>query len=97
MARGGPRPNAGRKKGGANAINYEARRRAAEGGLLPLEYLLSVMRDDTLEQAARVDAAKAAAPYVHAKLANVSVAGDPDKPLIHEIRRTLVRPNSPHG
>lgn len=42
-------------------------------GISPLDYLLSVMRDETIDRPARVDAAKAAAPYVHAKLASVDV------------------------
>ena len=44
-------------------------------GLTPLDYLLSVMRDEALERDARVDAAKAAAPYVHARLAAVEHSG----------------------
>lgn len=41
---------------------------ARSGGIMPLEYLLSIMRDEKQDQAVRIDAAKAAAPYVHAKL-----------------------------
>jgi hypothetical protein len=40
-------------------------------GLTPLDYLLGIMRDEEAEDARRQDAAKAAAPYVHARLANV--------------------------
>ncbi len=72
MALGGARPGAGRKKGGANRINDEARKKALEDGLSPLEYLLGVMRDIRQDDARRLDAAKAAAPYVHARLANVA-------------------------
>jgi large subunit ribosomal protein L15 len=43
-------------------MNMEARLKASEGGLTPLEYLLSVMRNESLDEAKRVDAAKAAAP-----------------------------------
>lgn len=70
---GGSRPGAGRKKGQTTKLNDEARRKAADGGLMPLDYLLSIMRNETLPQPDRVDAAKAAAPYVHAKLANVEL------------------------
>lgn len=71
MPRGGARNGAGRKKSGANAINAEARQRAAETGDLPLDFLLAAMRDVNNEFGVRMDAAKAAAPYVHARLAAV--------------------------
>lgn len=71
MAHGGPRQGAGRKPGASTKINEEARKAAAEGGLMPLDYLLAIMRDDMQSQPDRVDAAKAAAPYVHAKLSTV--------------------------
>ena len=79
MALGGARPGAGRKKGGANRINDEARKKALEGATSPLEYLLEVMRDESQDDARRLDAAKAAAPYVHARLANVAHTGEDNK------------------
>lgn len=97
MAHGGARPGAGKPKGTVAKVDAKAREQAAQSGITPLEYLLQIMRDELQPQEDRMDAAKAAAPYVHAKLANVSVAGDPDKPLVHEIRRTLVRPQHPNG
>ena len=39
-------------------------------GVTPLEYLLTVMRTSD-DEARQLDAAKAAAPYVHARLANI--------------------------
>ena len=71
MAHGGARPNAGRKKSGTNRATKEAIERAAETGELPLDFLLRIMRDDRAEEAKRIDCAKAAAPYLHAKLANI--------------------------
>jgi len=70
--RGGRREGAGRPAGTANKSNEEARRKAAETGETPLDYMLRVMRDDTVAVERRDDMARAAAPYVHAKLANVS-------------------------
>lgn len=81
MARGGSRQGAGRKPGAATRFNEEARAKAAEGGLMPLDYLLAVLRDDTKPQETRIDVAKAAAPYVHARLAAVEHSGDKDKPI----------------
>lgn len=81
MSHGGPRSGAGRKLGGANKLDQEARQRAAEGGLMPLDYMLDVLRNEGLSLEDRMDAAKAAAPYVHAKLASVEHKGDGGGPL----------------
>lgn len=43
-------------------------------GESPLDFLLRIMRDTTQEEARRIDCAKAAAPYCHAKLSSVEVA-----------------------
>ncbi|MDO9381849.1 MAG: hypothetical protein Q7T86_03205 [Hyphomicrobiaceae bacterium] len=74
MARGGTRTNAGRKKGSvathrklANAATVEA----VGDGLTPLAYLLNIMRNEEKPEAVRMDAAKAAAPYTHPRLANI--------------------------
>lgn len=76
MAHGGARPGAGKPKGAASKLDKAAREKALQGGLSPLDYLLSIMRDLSQDQPARMDAAKAAAPYVHAKLASVEISGD---------------------
>lgn len=69
---------AGKPKG-ANAL--ATRRREAEvaaSGLTPKDYLLAVMRDVDKEEAVRMDAAKAVAPFVHPKLAAVTLDGSVD-------------------
>ena len=71
MAHGGPRPNAGRKKGSLNTRTQKVAERCAEEGITPLEYMLNIMRDPTQEFDTRMDAAKSAAPYIHPKLASV--------------------------
>ncbi len=75
MSHGGKREGAGRKIGSVSKLDREARAKAQEGGLMPLEYLLSVMRDETQDPATRRDAAKAAAPYCHARLASTELSG----------------------
>lgn len=65
----------GRQKGTPNRANAERQQAIAESGLTPLEFLLSLMRDDTKALDVRADAAKAAAPYVHPKLASVEFNG----------------------
>ena len=73
--RGGKRPGAGRKPG---AITQKTRAKAEEiaaSGLTPLEFMMSVLRDETNSTEDRFEAAKAAAPYVHAKLAAIDHSG----------------------
>lgn len=79
---------AGKKTGGraAGTPNKATAAKVAEvtaSGLAPLDYMLSVMRDTERNPADRLDAAKAAAPYVHPKLATLTVGGDPDNPIHH--------------
>lgn len=76
MARGGARPGAGRKVGSVTKKTREIAERASSEGLTPLEYMLSLLRDEGAPQNVRFEAAKAAAPYLHAKLANVALTGE---------------------
>lgn len=63
---GGARPGAGRpkkeKKEKAEEITI-----ATNGNQTPLEFLLSVMNDNAVEDRLRLEAAKTAAQYVHPK------------------------------
>jgi len=61
----------GRVAGTPNLKNQVQAIKIKDSGLTPLDYMISVMRDDKQEQWTRLDAAKAAAPYVHPKLANI--------------------------
>ncbi|NIW47065.1 MAG: hypothetical protein GWN30_20645 [Gammaproteobacteria bacterium] len=72
MSHGGKRKGAGRPKGSTNKLTAE-QVEAVQQGQSPLEYLLSVMRDREREDKDRIDAAKAAAPFVHAKLSSVEM------------------------
>ena len=85
MAHGGARTGAGRKPGQSTKLNQDAREKALEGGISPLDYMLSLLRNEDLPRADRFEAAKAAAPYVHSKLAAVEVSGDQDKPISHTL------------
>src|SRR3954466_14195318 len=72
MSHGGCRAGAGRKPGsGLAKIDAAARKAAMESGITPLEYMLAVLRDEERTPAERMEAAKAAAPYVHARLAHI--------------------------
>lgn len=86
MARGGRREGAGRKPGSVNKLDQEARAAVvASGEETPLAYLLRVMRTSD-DEARALDAAKAAAPYVHAKLSSIDVGNKDDKPFEQVIR-----------
>jgi len=78
---GGKRPGAGRRRGSLTKRTQEIVAKAAEDGLLPLEYMLATLRDPNQPHDERFKAAVNAAPYMHPKLANVQHQGDPDNPL----------------
>lgn len=71
MARGGKRPGAGRPAGAANAKTRAIADKASAEGITPLEYMLQLLRDKNGDPLTRFEAAKAAAPYMHAKLSSV--------------------------
>ena len=73
MSHGGARPGAGRKPGTINRFSKDLLDKAAQSGQLPVDYMLGVMRDESLDTRLRIDAAKAAAPYVHQKLSAISI------------------------
>jgi hypothetical protein len=88
--RGGARKGAGRKAGAATKRTREIADRAMAEGVSPLEYMLQVMRDDTphddprvqvARDAMRFEAAKAAAPYIHPRLAAIEHSGPDGVPL----------------
>lgn len=74
MPKGGAREGAGRKPGVPNKKTAAIAAAVEASGLTPLGYLLRVMRDEDMDPDARRDAAKAAAPYVHAKLSSVEMS-----------------------
>jgi len=87
MSRGGKRPGSGRPKGAISKSTRAIQEAAESGGETPLDYMLRVMRDESAESQRRDDMAKAAAPYVHAKLAAIEHKGDGGGPLRIEIVR----------
>jgi hypothetical protein len=87
MARGGKRPGAGRKPGSLTKKTRDIAEAAAAAGETPLEHMLKIMRDPAVDDDRRMDAAKAAAPYVHSRLNATTLKGDADGPLTVEIIR----------
>lgn len=81
--RGGKRPGAGRKPGAITKRTQEATAAILASGQTPLEYMLAVMRDANADKDRRDDMAKAAAPYVHPKLAAIEHTGKDGGPIQH--------------
>lgn len=87
MAKG--KKTGGRPKGGKNKATVEREAIAADRleklkaeGVTPLEYMLSLMRDEEALPTERFEAAKAAAPYIHPKLASVEHKGNEEAPFV---------------
>lgn len=87
MAVGGKRPGAGRPKGAANKRTVEKVKAIEASGLTPLDFLTSVYRDIGEEMSRRVDAAKAAAPYVHARLNTIELGGKDGGGIVVQINK----------
>lgn len=90
MARG--RKTGERQKGTRNRATEEARIAAAATGVLPLAYMLSVMRDPAANDKRRDAMAMAAAPYLHARLSTVDATLSPLSPAAPDLptRKTSV-------
>lgn len=90
VGRGGARKGAGRKAGSATKKTRDIADRAMADGITPLEFMLHVMRapsehEDAKVQVAReamrFEAAKAAAPYMHPRLAAIEHTGPDGGPI----------------
>jgi hypothetical protein len=89
--RGGARKGSGRPPGSATRRTREIADKAMAEGITPLEFMLNIMRSEPADiedprvlldaLAMRFEAAKAAAPYIHPRLAAVEVSGDQDAPV----------------
>ena len=71
----------GRAKGVPNKATPEKAAKVEASGLTPLDYMLTVMRDESNPADMRLDAAHKAAPYVHPKLASVEHTGKDGGPM----------------
>jgi hypothetical protein len=99
MARG--RKTGGRQEGARNRATAEARAAAEATGLLPLDHMLSVMRDPRADDKRRDAMAIAAAPYLHAKLSAIEAKLTPAASERSAERPTIlvefVVPGAPHS
>lgn len=82
----------GRQKGTPNKASAATAAAVKASGLTPLDHMLAVLRDETMPDDVRFDAAKAAAPYVHPKLASIAHTGEGGDPVKTSIQVTFVKP-----
>jgi hypothetical protein len=77
-----PRHPGGRKKGGRNKVNKETLKIAKrvemrkKGNVMPLEYMLTRMNDESAPRAERNYMAVSAAPYCHTKQTNLNISSN---------------------
>jgi hypothetical protein len=71
----------GRSKGTPNRATAATAAAIAASGLTPLDYMLEVMRDESADLERRLEAARAAAPYVHSRLSSVQLTGANGGPI----------------
>jgi hypothetical protein len=91
MARG--HKTGGRQKGARNRATAEARAAAEATGILPLDYMLSVMRDANADPKRRDAMAVVTAPYLHSKLSSIEEKhSEPEASEAPHIQVTFVRP-----
>jgi len=92
MAGGGAKPGerrGGRAKGTPNKRTAEKVAEVEASGLTPLDFMLNLMRKESEDMALRFDAAKAAAPYVHARLSSIDANIDLNGQLVIQINKPV--------
>ena len=87
---GGKRKGSGRKRGVQNRVNAALREKIMANGILPLEFLLSIMRDSKNPDQMRLEAAVKAAPFCHPKLQAIQHTGQGSDPILQTIQVEFV-------
>jgi hypothetical protein len=90
MSRGGKREGAGRKVGSKLQKSAAIAHRLAEDGQTPLDFIVGLMRDESQPIDLRLDCAKAAAPYIHPRLAMVHNKIEGESELTKEQSRNVL-------
>lgn len=90
VGKGGYRPNGGRPKGSRApwALPAPDGKAVASPGLMPLEYMLAVMRDETADKTRRDRMAIAAAPFLHPKAPEMPASAPGKKERAAEAAKT---------
>lgn len=89
----GCKKTGGRKPGSKNKRTKEMLEGAKAGGLMPVDYFLEILRNTKNSTGLRLDAAKAAAPYLHARRAAEDKHGNvPQERIIETLPGILRKP-----
>ena len=83
----------GRPKGSQNKTRNTGLVVAQRTGVSPLQFLLDVMDDSDNHLSVRMDAAKSATPYLHARLSQVAMDVEVNA-AVTKIEREIVNPKS---
>ena len=70
--KGGPKTG-GRKAGTRNKRTAAQIKAVEDSGITPLDYMLSILRDEEKPESVRLQAAKDSAPYVHQRLQAIAL------------------------
>jgi hypothetical protein len=62
-------------------MRQRVRKKPLQSVTAPLDHLLEIMRDKDQDARSRLDAAKAAAPYCHARLSSTELSGPSGGPV----------------
>ena len=84
----------GRPKGARNRRTRAVLEAAEAGGEMPLDFLLGLMRDPRATITRRLEAAKAAAPFLHPRLNAVDAKTAETAPGVSSIRVEFVHPKA---
>jgi hypothetical protein len=90
--RGGRRPGSGRKAGSRAKKVCAVVAEATANNMTPLQYMIAVMCDPDADIHRRDDMAKAAAQYVHPRLASLAVSPDGAQPRRESIKVEFILP-----
>lgn len=77
----------GRKEGQPRKRSEKLIKKHEAEGEMPLDYMMRVMRDDSVDDARRDDMAKACAPYFSAKLQAITLSGNLDVTFEDRLRK----------
>ncbi len=61
-------------------------------GLMPLDFLMSIVRNDKKDDRVRMEAARAACPYLYPRLSSMVLQAGGDFKAIHKIEIEIVSP-----
>ena len=79
MPHGGRRQGAGRPRGSGNRFTKDISEMLGNMQS-PLEFMLEIMNNPNNDQRERLDAAKAAAPFIHPRIAHIEMKAEIEQP-----------------